>query len=131
MRRVASLDEVTPSVMSAWEQAEVYLPESVDELMESVHKTANDIRWSQLFCAAAPEREIGKPSYVAAHKDGFGSGAKKRVVELRAEARRILRPLAQLADDDRPARRARALADAAAKELPPGVAKQLPPAATK
>jgi hypothetical protein len=75
----------------AWEKAETYLPSEVNAVLESISDEQRSIWSAQVTC-------IGLPPVHAApfFKDGFGSVPQARIAELREEAKRILRPIAQL-----------------------------------
>jgi hypothetical protein len=70
----------------AWRLVESYLPEEVHELFERVWNLKCEIRAEQVSHAGGGGRE--------AFRAGFGAAPEGRLVELRAEMKSLLRPLA-------------------------------------
>jgi hypothetical protein len=96
-RRCKMIDDVTDEFIKAWQLAETYLPDNINELLVRVWDERGTIVSSQQVYSGLP-RGSREGQFADMYKDGFGPTAKNRVVTLRAEARETLRPLAQLTD---------------------------------
>jgi putative transposase len=90
--RDASVRKYQQELRHAWDLAEVYLPDGVNDLFERVHQLKVSIRVAQGLHAS----HLGQSHVYGFFRDGFGEEPQKKIADLRAEAKRILRPLAQL-----------------------------------
>lgn len=88
-------EPISNRFVNAWEQAQVYLPESVSQLMDRVWKLRSRIRASQdthvrMMRQSHFEQEI--------YDDAFGAKHDKTLDGMLDEAKDLLRPLAQLSE---------------------------------
>lgn len=116
-QRWTAIGPISNEFIKAWELAETYLPDEVNELLERVWDERAEILSNQQTYFATPVRHAAE-----FHKGGFGSVPEKRLKALRVEARKILRPLAQHAYDETTKRAAaeRELEGIEPPQLPPG-----------
>jgi hypothetical protein len=87
-------DHFDKEFRSAWTQAEVYLPENVAEALEKVWKLRGNVRGAQ--SVASTPRGAGPADQIAAYYlEGYGTDPERRIEDLRAEMKVLLRPLAR------------------------------------
>lgn len=98
-----------------WAHAETYLPETVGDLLKRVWDLRMEIWASQTTFFATP---LGRGAEF--FNRGWGSGPRKEIDALQGEARKLLRPIAQMSPD------APSRSEAAAKELASERQRQLP-----
>lgn len=94
----ARVRNVTASVSEfkkAWQRAETYLPEEAVVVLEDIARLANEIRFNQANLIDLPAG-YNSPSVQSFFREGLGKVPQDRIAALRARAREILRPLAQL-----------------------------------
>jgi hypothetical protein len=116
-RRYDAAASAAGDFIKAWELAETYLPDEVALLLERAWDARAEIMSSQITYFSMPP-----PHGAEAHKRGFGAVPDQQLDALRAEARRLLRPLAQHADDatSKRAGAERQLEDVKRSRLSPG-----------
>lgn len=92
--RWAATSDISNAFIKAWELAETYLPDAVNDLLGRVWQEKASLAASQMTFFQI----VGHPMAAEFFNQGFGSDPEKRLAALRDEARRVLRPLAQLAE---------------------------------
>jgi hypothetical protein len=92
--REASVRPLDDEFRRAWHLAEVFLPEDVRDLFDRINKLKGEIlgahRTYALVLEQAPQHAV------EVFKQGYGTEPSKKVGEVRAKAKELLRPIAQL-----------------------------------
>lgn len=88
--RHALVHEYEDEFRRAWHLAEVHLQESVPELFDRIHTLTIEIRVAQ-------QMHAGNLELYGFFDEGYGKEPKRKLAEIRQEAKTLLRPLAQLA----------------------------------
>jgi hypothetical protein len=89
--RWAAAADAWNAFVRSWELAETYLPDAVHQLLERIHDLRGTIRSAQHTYLATPVG--GATEYFA---QGWGRVPQEKLDAIRAEARALLRPMAQL-----------------------------------
>jgi hypothetical protein len=90
----ARWENVKPTLdkfLDAWKEAEPYLSDDANNVLEEISKLQASIAWAQLTQTEAPPGRAPAELFT----EGFGAAPQKEIDRLRAEARRLLRPYAQ------------------------------------
>ena len=112
--RWTSLASVSNEFTRAWAHAETCLPEPVSEFLKRVWELRSEIWAGQATFFAVP---LGKGTQF--FDRGWGSGPDKKIEALQAEARTVLRHLAQMTDTkSNQAEAVKQLADPKQRKLP-------------
>jgi hypothetical protein len=92
--REASVRPLDDEFRRAWHLAEVFLPEDVRDLFDRINKLKGEIlgahRTYALVLEQAPQHAV------EVFRQGYGTEPSKKVGEVRARAKELLRPIAQL-----------------------------------